>query len=77
MKIKLTKIWIEDFEGAQAVRADFSNDRHYRVAISQPGRPDQVAQALFSLADLIGSDPLLAPNSEVSGLRRPYGEGRA
>ncbi len=67
MKIEMTKIWLEEFEGEQALRADFSNDRHYRVAIQFPGLADQVAQALLSLASLIGRDPLLVPNAKVTG----------
>lgn len=67
MKIEMTNIWLEKFDGGQAFRADFSNDRHYRVVISHPGRADQVAQALLDLSTMIGRDPLLVPNAELTG----------
>lgn len=66
MKIEITKIWLEEIDGEKAFRADFSNDRHYRVAIHRPGNADSIAQALLGLASMIGRDPLLAPNEKVS-----------
>lgn len=70
MKIEITKIWLEEFEGEQAFRADFSNGRHYRVVIQRPGNSGQVAQSLLDLASLIGRDPHLVPNVELKGCRK-------
>ena len=68
MKIELTKIWLENSLNETAFRADFSNDRHYRVVIHFPGNPDQVSQALLELARLIGRDPLLTHNVQGEAL---------
>lgn len=62
MGINITKIWLEQSQEETALRADFSNDRHYRVVIQNPGRSDQIATALLELASMIGRDPLLVPN---------------
>ena len=62
MSIEITKIWLEQTDEETAFRADFSNDRHYRVVIPRPWRADQIAQALLDLASMIGRDPHLVPN---------------
>lgn len=63
MKPELTKLWINEFEDRKEIRADFSNDRHHAVLISQPHRIDQVADALMTLARNIALDPHLVPNA--------------
>lgn len=61
MQTKLTKLWTDKRAGTgeQTIRADFSNDRHYEVVIGNPGNTDQVARAMFNMAHMIGTDPLL------------------
>lgn len=68
MKPQLTKIWLSDFEGRQDIRVDFSNDRHYAALVEMPRGAEQVAQALFLLADMITHDPHLTPNAKNQGL---------
>jgi hypothetical protein len=62
MSTKLTKIWLDEFNGRKDLRADFSNDRHYSVKIAAPHNPEQVAMALINLADIIALDPHLNPS---------------
>ena len=61
MEPKLTKLFtgIRESTGEQTIRADFSNDRHYRVVISNPANSEQVAQAMMKMANMIGTDPYL------------------
>ena len=69
MQPTLDKIWLDEFDGEKALRADFSNDRHWRVVIRRPHGNEQLAQALIDLARNIRRDHNLAPNSKVSGER--------
>lgn len=62
MNIVLTNIWLEQSSQQTALRADFSNDRHYRSVIETPGRSDQVSIALQRLAIIVDQDPLLRLN---------------
>jgi len=64
---RLEKIWLEEFDGTNALRADFDNDRHYRVEVQLPRDSDKVADALVELAIMIKRDPKLKPNVEVRG----------
>jgi hypothetical protein len=63
MTIELKKLWINvsEFDGHKEIRADFSNDRHHAVRISEPCRIDQVSDALITLAQNIALDPHLMP----------------
>lgn len=62
MKPTLDKIWLENFQGEKALRADFTNDRHHRVVIQQPHGSEQLAQALIDLALNIRRDQHLTAN---------------
>lgn len=65
MNIKLEKIWINEFEGRQELRFDWSNDRHHAVLIQPPHGADQVARALSDASWLIGGDQhLVVPNGQ-------------
>lgn len=67
MQTTLDKIWLEEFQGEKALRADFSNDRHHRVVIQRPHGNEQLAQALIELALNVRQDPHLTPNAELCG----------
>lgn len=64
MSTKLTKIWLDEFNGRKDLRADFSNDRHYAVNIVASHNHEQVAMALINLADIIARDPHLKPSTD-------------
>lgn len=64
-KPKLDNIWLEDFQGVKALRADFNNGRCHRVVISWPHGNEEVAQALIDLAFNIGRDKHLSDLGEV------------
>lgn len=72
MEPTLNNIWLEEFQGEKALRADFSNDRHHRVVIQRPHGNEQLAQALNDLAMNIRRDPNLAPNAN-GAVRHPEG----
>lgn len=63
MKPTLDKIWLDEFQGEKALRADFSNDRHHLVVIQRPHGSEQLAQALIDLAMNIRRDPHLTANT--------------
>jgi hypothetical protein len=65
MKIELSKIWLDDYNGRKSFRADFSNDRHFEVVIGWPHEAGQVAAALLGLASMIGRDPHLKPTRDA------------
>jgi hypothetical protein len=66
---RLEKIWIsEGLEGRRDLRLDWSNDRHHAVTIFHPGGPEQIGDAIRSLARLVYGDPnLYPPNTVLSG----------
>jgi len=49
-------VWLEQYGDEKAVRADFSNDRHYRRGIQEPHGPEQLAHALMAMAHDIFHD---------------------
>lgn len=63
MEPTVTKFWLDESLGEKALRADFSNDRHYLVVIQRPHGNEQLAQAMIELALNIRRDKHLTTNA--------------
>jgi len=59
LKPMLEKIYTTQFGGVPEIRLDWSNDRHHAVAINHPFGPDEIADALRTLAMLVYNDEVL------------------
>lgn len=62
--VKVKRVWIDAFNSQHELRLDWSNDRHHAVAIKHPGGPNEVADALRSLARLVYTDQKLRQQHE-------------
>lgn len=58
----VTEIWLNDVDGLNEIRVDFSNDRHHAMMIEAPHDKEAVAMAFERLAANIRRDWNLVPN---------------
>lgn len=64
MVAKLENVWFEKSREQRSLTLDWSNERHHRVVIQQPGTPQQVADALREMAALVLSDQRLSTKNQ-------------
>ena len=55
---RLTKVYINAFEGRKELRVDFDNDRHFSSAI-EGNTPAHIGEAFIRMGVMIRKDPVL------------------